>query len=255
VDTVPDNAGAVEGVVFDLVIDHHKELCPPDFSGLFINFNAGSCCSTIYELMKLLDLSFKEQNDQDSKVATSLLVGIIVDTENLMSDDCTEFEFAAWAELFPFRNSVALRKIAQYDRPKFWIDTKARSLSSYLIEEGVGIVGMGVIPAKHRDILADMVQEMMSWEGVETAVAFAIVDGDRIEGCVRSVNASVSVPKLCKSLGGKHGCGGGKLGKGAYRVQLGGGGIDDEDGEEIKDKTWELHHEKEKRRIIRIIKT
>jgi hypothetical protein len=122
------------------------------------------------------------------------------------------------------------------------------------IEDGVGIVGMGLIPSKHRDMIADMAQEMVQWEGVDTAIAFALVDGSRIEGSVRSMNAAISVPRLCKDLGGKHGNGGGKLGKGAYKFELGGGSIDEDDEDGTKAKTWELFSEKERNRIVRIIK-
>ena len=99
-----------------------------------------------------------------------------------------------------------------------------------------------------------MADNMVSWEDVNTAVAFAIVDGDRIEGCVRSRNASVMVPQLCKELAGKHGLGGGKLGKGAYRYSLGGTAFDDEDDEETRNETWKLLNTKENKRILRVVR-
>jgi nanoRNase/pAp phosphatase (c-di-AMP/oligoRNAs hydrolase) len=255
VDTVPTNAGIGNSVVnFDLVIDHHKEVCPPDFKGLFINLRTGSCAATVYHLIKSLGLNFSDQVDADAKVVTALLIGITTDTENLMSDDSTEYEFNAWSGLFPYRNPSTLREIANFDRPKFWIDTKAKAMLNYTIEDGVGIVGLGIIPARHRDMISDMAQEMVQWENVETAIAFALVDGSRIEGSIRSVNSALSVPKLCSSLGGKFGCGGGKLGKGAYKVELAGGGIEDDDSESIKQKTWDLNNEKERQRIMKIVR-
>ena len=254
-DTVPDNAGVGgQTIKFDVVIDHHKESCPSIFDGVFINLKAGSCCGTVFDIIRRLDVSFVEQNDTDARVATAILIGITTDTENLMADDTTDYEFTAWAKLFQFRNPLALRKIVSYDRPRFWIDYKAKALTNYTIDDGVGIVGMGIIPAKHRDMIADMAQDMVSWEGVETAIAFALVDGDRIEGSVRSVSAAVSVPKLCKALGDKYGSGGGKVGKGAYRLDLAGGGITEEEGDSIRSKTWDLQNEKEKARIIRLVR-
>jgi hypothetical protein len=89
---------------------------------------------------------------------------------------------------------------------------------------------------------------------LKTSFAFALVDGVRIEGSVRSKDTAVSVPKLCKDLGGKYGNGGGKLGKGAYKFDLGGGSIDDEDNEGTRAKTWELFSEKERCRILRVIR-
>lgn len=255
VDTVPVNAGlGVNSVKFDLVIDHHREIPNGGFNGLFINLKAGSCCATVYHLITLLELKFEDDNDNDSKVATAIMVGISTDTENLMSDDATNYEFNAWSELFEFRNPAILKRIVHFGRPKYWIDHKAEAVKNSVVVEGVCVVGIGSINGIHRDMIADMADEIVTWEDVNTAVAFAIIDGDRIEGSVRSRNASVMVPNLCKELASKHGVGGGKLNKGAYRYSLGGSAIEEEDDEDIKKKMWDLLNDKESRRIFKIIK-
>jgi nanoRNase/pAp phosphatase (c-di-AMP/oligoRNAs hydrolase) len=255
VDTVPANAGIGDNVInFDLVIDHHKEIPNGGFSGIFINLKAGSCCGTIYSLIKNNNLSFKKDNDYDSKVATAIMVGISTDTESLMSDDATEYEFSAWSELFEYRDVNILKKIIHFTRPKFWVECKANAINDMTLFDGVCIVGIGVIPGKHRDMIADLADEMIIWEDVNTSVAFAIIDGERIEGSVRSRNASVMVPTLCKQLATKHGQGGGKLGKGAYKYNLGGISIDDDDDDEMISKTWNTLKEKEIKRISKVIK-
>jgi nanoRNase/pAp phosphatase (c-di-AMP/oligoRNAs hydrolase) len=256
VDTVPANAGVCKQEInFDLVIDHHKEVPNGGFSGLFINLKAGSCCATVYHLIKNFRLELNDDVDNDIKMATAMLVGISTDTESLMSDDTSNYEFEAWSELFDYRNSVVLKKIVHFERPKFWIEHKASAVEKAIVQEGVGIVGLGVIPSKHRDMIADMVDGMVSWEDINTAVAFAIVDGDRIEGCVRSRNASVMVPQLCKELATKHGSGGGKLGKGAYSYSLGGAAFDEEEDDATRCEIWKVLNAKETKRILRVIRT
>ena len=84
---------------------------------------------------------------------------------------------------------------------------------------------------------------------INTAIVFALIDGVRIEGCVRTKASSVSVPALCQDLGGKYGKGGGKLGKGAYRYDLGGASVDEDEDEEIRQKCWELFEKKEIKRV------
>jgi hypothetical protein len=81
-----------------------------------------------------------------------------------------------------------------------------------------------------------------------------VVDGNRIEGSVRTKASSVSVPALCQDLAGKYGRGGGKLGKGAYRYDLAGASIDEDEDEDIKKKAWELFEKKETGRVFRIIR-
>lgn len=253
VDAVPNNAGVSNCLDFDLVIDHHKEF-PSNFNGLFINLKAGSACATVYNILEKLELKFDEDNQFDTKVATAMMVGITTDTENLMSDDCSDYEFDAWSKLFPFRDSVLLKQIVNFERPKFWIDSKAVACSKASVEESVGVVGMGIIPAKHRDMVADMADEMVTWEDINTAVVFALVEGNRIEGCVRTKASTVSVPSLCQDLGGRYGKGGGKLGKGAYRYDLAGASVDEDEDEEIKQQSWELFEKKEIKRVFKIIR-
>lgn len=251
VDCVPENAGVPPGdFKFDMVVDHHREV-PKNFDGLYINLKAGSACATVYEVMEGLGMEFGES---DYKVATGMMIGITSDTEFLMSDDCSEHEFNAWAKLFPFRDPILLKQIVNFERPRLWTDSKAEAVAKAVVEDSVGVVGMGIIPAKHRDMIADMADEMVTWEDVNTAIVFALVDGVRIEGSVRTKASSVSVPSLCQDLGGRHGKGGGKLGKGAYRYDLAGASVDEDEDEDILKKAWELFEQKETRRVFRTIR-
>lgn len=251
VDCIPENAGVPNSKFkFDVVIDHHKE-SPKNFDGLYINFKAGSACATIYSLAEFLKLEFEEN---DTRVATSMMVGITTDTEFLMSDDCSEYEFNAWSKLFPFRDPLLLKQIINFERPKFWTESKALACSAAVVEDSVGVVGMGMIPSKHRDMIADMADEMVTWEDVNTAIVFAMVDGNRIEGSVRTKASSISVPALCQDLAGKYGKGGGKLGKGAYKYDLAGASVDEDEDEDVKKKAWSLFEDKETKRVFRIIR-
>lgn len=256
VDTVPAHAGVGKNEVdFDLDVDHHKEVPNGGFKGLFVNLKAGSCAATVYHIIKQHDVKFDDNIDRDCKVATAILVGITTDTENMLSDDTTEYEFRAYQELFEFRDSTALKKIINYKRPKSWIDAYAEAAHKAIVnEDGIGVVGIGFIKGSQRDLIADIADSMSSWVNVDTAIAFAVVDGDRIEGSVRSTNPSLSVPGLCKELGGKCGTGGGKLGKGAYRYGLGGIALDEDDEDETRHKFWECLREKETKRILRVAK-
>ena len=258
VDTIPENAGMGEcHVKFDIVIDHHREL-PSNYEGILIHKKVGACASIIYDMMS----HFVEENnwldedsDSDQKLATALIAAIVTDTEYMMSDDSTEFEFKAFSELFSYRNSNYLKQIVFFKRPRIWIDKKAEGCTQARIsEDGYAIVGLGMIPEKHRDLIADMAEEMVHWTSVETAIAFGVVGGDKIEGSVRSLNPSLTVADFCKKLGGKHGAGGGKHGKGAYRLSLAGMSIDPDEDEEDVTEAWESIKKRETKRIFRAIK-
>lgn len=257
VDTIPAHAGIDDHeIVFDAVIDHHREL-PGDFSGVVIHRITGSCSGIIYDMMKECvppEQWLDDEVDVDTKVATGLIAGIMTDTHFMMSDDCTEIDRRAFNELFEYRNAQFLHEIVFFKRRKFWIAKKAEAcVQASVDEEGYAIVGLGLIPDRERDLIADMAEEMVSWASVETAIAFGVVGGDRIEGSVRSFNSSLVVADFCKKLGGKHGTGGGKLGKGAYQLPLGGFSIDDEEDEEDAQEAWESIRKRETKRITRVV--
>jgi hypothetical protein len=259
VDTIPENAGMGEeyDVEFDIVIDHHREL-PSNYEGVVVHKKVGACASIVYDMMShFIEKNnwLDEDSDSDQKLATALIAAIVTDTEYMMSDDSTEFEFRAFSELFPYRNSSYLKQIVFFKRPRLWIDKKAEGCKQARIsEDGYAIVGLGIIPEKHRDLIADMAEEMVHWTSVETAIAFGVVGGDKIEGSVRSLNPSLTVADFCKKLGGKHGSGGGKHGKGAYRLSLAGMSIDPDEEEEDVNEAWESIKKRETKRIVRAIK-
>lgn len=259
-DTIPSHAGiGKNNINFDLVIDHHKE--PPNggFQGTYINLKAGSASATLFAIMqklcKLKNIWFDSDSERDQKVCTSLLVGIMTDTEGLLSQDATSYDIDAFYNLFEYRIPEALHQIIFFKRPKFWIDTKAAASGNAVCENGTTVVGLGLIPNKSRDILADLASELKRWQGTDLSIVFGLVGGDRIEGCVRSVNySSLSVSDLCKKLGGRHGQGGGKLCAGSYSIPLAGFEIDPDDDEETKLEAWNVINKKEIKRILRIVK-
>jgi nanoRNase/pAp phosphatase (c-di-AMP/oligoRNAs hydrolase) len=258
VDTTPAHAGIGDRKIeFDIVIDHHKEMLNGNFNGVFIHYKTGACGSIVFKLMKTLcqECWLEDDNANDSRVATAMMAGVLNDSDWLTSDDLTEMDFDCYNSLFEFRNPTSFKSIIFFKRPKLWTDMKAVAAQRAEIDdEGNAVVGLGLIPESQRDLIADMATEMGSWASVETAIVFALVGCDQVEGCVRSQNNSINVHDLCKKLGGRCGSGGGKLAKGAYRYSLGGMAIDPDDDEDTKKQTWELIRVREMRRISKTLK-
>jgi nanoRNase/pAp phosphatase (c-di-AMP/oligoRNAs hydrolase) len=253
VDTIPINAGVKGKVHFDLVIDHHKELPNGGFNGVLIHHHTGSCAGIVYDILRESGLSFSDENEKWIKVANALMVGIITDTDHCMSVDTTRRDFLARQELFPFQDHDLIRKIVKFNRPMSWIKLKGMAINEATIEEGVAVVGLGILPDEQRDVIADIASDMLTWGSVQTAVVFALF-GDRIEGSVRTNNEAVEIHAMCNSLGGKHGCGGGKLCKGAYRKSLGSMSLDEDDEENLKSQMWEVIKRRETSKIFKIVK-
>jgi nanoRNase/pAp phosphatase (c-di-AMP/oligoRNAs hydrolase) len=255
VDTIPSNAGRKD-IQFDAVIDHHVEM--PVVNGdnyLFINLHTGSCCGTIYNLITQYGISFEEDVDYDQQVATAMMVGIYTDTCGLLGDRRTKLDGDAFNELFDYRDPEALKEIAKFKRPKSWISIKAGAATEAITEDGVSVVGLGMVSLKHRDLIADMADEMLLWEGVNLSVAFSLVDGDTLQGSVRSMCASVSAAKLCKALGEERGgTGWGHAAMGGYRYSLAGFSLGPDEDEETKSDAWKLINRREIIRIFKMLK-
>ena len=55
VDTIPSYAGVGDKqVIFDVVIDHHKDMPDHDYKGIMIHKKAGSCCGIVYDMINRL---------------------------------------------------------------------------------------------------------------------------------------------------------------------------------------------------------
>lgn len=256
VDVVPSNAGTGgKPVEFDIVIDHHVEQTNGDFNGLFINLHTGSCAATIHHLMKFYGVEFEEDNDVDQTIATALSIGIATDTCYCQNEGTTEYDHDSSKELFPYRNPEAMQKILKFKKNKVWVQKMAEAAMRAVIKDSVAIVGLGLLTGKQRDLIAVMADEMLTWDGVDTAIVFAIVDGERLEGSVRTMNPAVSAAKLCHDLGqDRGGAGWGHSKKAAYKYNLGGMSICHNDDDEIQEKTWALVDMREVIRIERVFK-
>jgi nanoRNase/pAp phosphatase (c-di-AMP/oligoRNAs hydrolase) len=254
VDTIPSNAGP--NLIFDVVIDHHLEMPQINNDGyLFINHQNGSCCGTIYALIKHYGVSFEEDVDYDQQVATAMMVGIYTDTCGMLGDRGTKEDRDAFNELFDFRDPEALKEIAKYKRPKSWISIKAAAANEAITEDGTAVVGLGIVSLKHRDLIADMADEMLRWEGVNMSIAFALVDGDTLQGSVRSMCASVSAAKFCRLLGEERGGHGwGHAAMGGYRYPLAGFALQRDEDEDTKAEAWKLLNRREMARITKLMK-
>lgn len=261
-DAIPCGKAGTGGkaVNFNIVIDHHKKAPNGGFNGIYINLHTGSTCTMIQQIIKMHEVHFQENNEEDSKVATALSVGIIADTEGLASRDTTLLDHQAHLELFPYRNYNAFEQIVKWKRPQSWVKTKQLALLDALsrTQDNLAIAAVGVIQGGKRDILADVAEDMLNWSGIDVAVAFGFVEyddqNDRIEGCVRSSNPTMQVSVICEQLGGEYGYGGGKMGKGAYAIPLREMSLEEDCSVEIKQATWELARIKQINSIQNTIK-
>lgn len=255
VDTVPDNAGIGSlDVSFDIVVDHHKDLPGINFNGLCIHHHTGSASSIVYNLIKGHDIVFDVINEEHSKIASAILVGVLTDTRHCTSPDTTRWDFEAQQDLFKFRDDDAIRKIVYFNWPMSWIKLKGAAIQNAVIEEGVAVVGLGSLSSEQKDVIAEIATDMLTWGNVQTAIVFALFDGDRIQGSVRTNDDTIEIHAVCQKLGGAHGKGGGKSCAGGYTKYLGSFELDPEEDDKLKSKLWEVLNEREIAKVFKVMK-
>ena len=221
---------------FDAYFDHHpKADVPRGWKGHADYRHAGSSCAIMWAIMQELGLEFDPDNEDDQIIATAMVVGVRTDTEELSTDDTTEYDLRAIAGLHPFAIQKVLRQIIRYPIPKHWYDLRDAAKEAAREETNVLVTGLGYLTQESRDALAWVADDLARRDGVDTCVAFGIID-DRIVGVVRCSNPSVGLNEFVSRVFGES-TGGGKRGKAAASAPLGSFFGNYTDG--TKEKLWE----------------
>lgn len=252
VDVIPSNASA-RNTIWDIIVDHHLEVptCECQSETLFINLHTGSCASTVHMIMKSYGVEFDEDSESDQNVATAMLIGIRTDTDAQTAERTTQEDHKSYSELFPYRNPAAFQKICKFKRPRDWVQAKASAIKDAKIQDGVAIVGLGMLTSANRDLIADMADEMLTWQGCDVAVAFAVIDGEVLQASIRSSSPSVSAAKFANDLAKeKKGEGWGHSNAAGYKTTLGALSIHTEEDDEALNETWNLIRKRETWRIL-----
>ena len=254
VDTVPTNAGIGDhDIDFDIVIDHHKDLPGDDFKGLLIHHHSGSCAGIIYGLLHDNKVQWDHEDESDAKIATAILVGVITDTDFCTKPDTSHRDFKAQQDMFQYADTDAVRKIVKFNWPMSWVKLMGAAITSHRIEEGVAVVGLGMLGSEQKDAVAAIADLMLTWGNIQTAVAFAMFDGEFISGSVRTHDPTIEVHELCAKLGGQYGTGGGKSFAGGYFKPLGAFEFEYEEDQSVACRWWELQKERESNTIFRLL--
>jgi len=236
VDTLPERS-AIPNAEYLFVVDHHKG--DTDNAKIKDLRPVGSASSIVWEYMSQIGLELEKNSEEDSNVATALLVGIKTDTCDLVTDIVGDLDFEAYKSLIGVTDQKYLAKIVNYPIPPYHFELRRRlDQDDHVIQEnGIFIGGIGYITPAKRDALPSIAEERARVEGIDTSFIVAIV-GDNLEVSVRSSGLSIDVDKICKKIFGKNNAGG-KMGSGAARIPMGAFSVKEEDIETQND-AWEF---------------
>jgi nanoRNase/pAp phosphatase (c-di-AMP/oligoRNAs hydrolase) len=236
VDCVPERS-SIPSAEYLFVVDHHKG----DTKNAKIKDirHIGACSTLVWEYMNEIQLNLDNSTEEDSNVATSLVVGIKTDTADLVTETVSDLDFEAFKNLIGPMDQKSLAKIINYPIPPYYFDLKKRldEEGHVSCENGVFIGGIGYISPAKRDALPSIAEERARTEGVDTSFILAIV-GDNLEVSVRSSGLAIDVDKIIKKIFGKSN-GGGKMGAGAAKIPMGSFSVANED-DQTQNEAWEF---------------
>lgn len=200
----------------DLVIDHHEP--NPKCTCRYIRRPFGSCATILFKMLEEMHISISKT------LATALYVGISTDTANLRAEGVMDEDREVFEALKSLIDPEAYEKILNYPRSVAIIDMRRKVYNTLHVHGNLAIANAGVISINQRSLIAELCDELLQIESIETVVVMAIVDegvrGDKY--LVASFRSQVLALNMNDFIGKTFGkkFGGGRKGAGAARVPV-----------------------------------
>lgn len=205
------------------LVDHHKAVGGFDAQFIDVREGTGATCSIYAEYMEHSSYGLRAGNAKDTLLATALLHGIRTDTDNLLIG--YPIDYRATAYLRPYVDIDLLRVISKQSVTARTMEIIQRALNNKVIRGTFLLAGVGFVRDEDRDGIAQAADFLLRHEGVETALVFGIVNGDVVDGSLRTTSHTIDPDAWLKALfgadsTGRH-YGGGRRNKGGFRIPLG----------------------------------
>src|SRR5699024_8678950 len=162
------NDQLAEDTPVDVLIDHHPPRAPVEARFVDLRSDVGATSTLLVEYLRQLGIEI------DETVATALLYGIRVDTDDFRREAST-VDFDAAAYLLPFTDESVLERIATPSMSAETLETMARAITN---REVRGSVLVSHIEELHeRDALAQSADQLLDIQGVRTTLVYGIIEG------------------------------------------------------------------------------
>lgn len=163
-----------------------------------------------------------------SRLATALMIGIASDTEDYLL--AHEADFRASAALVGIANRPLLRRIHRRAYSVAAMETLERALSNVVRRGTLGIAWVDALEPAERDTIPQAADLLVSRADLDTALVFGRV-GEAIDGSLRTLNPGVNPARMIATALGSDASGrpfgGGREGKGGFRLPLASGTPDE----------------------------
>ena len=204
-------------------VDHHKRLGGFETCFEDIRESAGATSSIYAEYLEHSAWGLKAGEPEDARLATALMHGIRSDTDTFAL--ASPIDFRASAYLRRFADVDLLRVISKQSITARTMEIIQRGLNNKVIRGTFLVAGVGFVRDEDRDGIGQTADFLLRHEGVTTAMVFGIVNGDVVDGSLRTSSHTIDPDAWLKTLFGAdpngRPYGGGRRNKGGFRIPLG----------------------------------
>ncbi|QSG14871.1 DHH family phosphoesterase [Halapricum desulfuricans] len=195
----------------DIVIDHHPPREPVEAAYVDLRSDVGATSTLLVEYLQQSALRI------DETVATALLFGIRVDTDEFRREVC-ETDFEAAAALLPAANLGTLQRIENPSMSPETLETIGCAIRNRARHGPVVITGVDGL--RSRDALAQAADRLLNIEDVTTTVVYGIEDGT-IHVSARTRGADLDIGEALRDAFGPIGSAGGHADMAGAQIEAG----------------------------------
>ncbi|MEF8886129.1 MAG: DHH family phosphoesterase [Haloarculaceae archaeon] len=205
------NDGLAAETAIDVVIDHHPPREPVDARFVDLRSDVGATSTLMVDYLQRLGV------DLDETVATALLFGIRVDTDEFTREVCSD-DFAAAAYVLPRADMGTLDRIDSPSVSADTLETIARAITNRERHGPALLSGVGRLTA--RDALAQAADRLLDLDDVTTTFVYGISDGT-VYVSARARGADVDLGETLREAFGRIGSAGGHADMAGAQLSLG----------------------------------
>ena len=167
------------------VIDHHPD--KESSADLHVDLQpVGSCATIITEYLQEFGVEFNVEDSYDKSVATALMLGLMVDTKNLLSDDVDKKrDINAFVYLKDRYDQTLYADIMNYDYPVHFYENMQLAYSNKHVAEPFAILNLGFLKEERLGSIPHIADYWIRRERITAVTVFA-VNGKEIIASVRT---------------------------------------------------------------------
>ncbi|MCU4716574.1 DHH family phosphoesterase [Halapricum hydrolyticum] len=195
----------------DIVIDHHPPREPVEAAHVDLRSDVGATSTLLVEYLQQSAVQI------DETVATALLFGIRIDTDEFRREAC-QTDFEAAAALLPVANLGTLQRIENPSMSPETFETIGCAIRNRTRHGPVVITGVDDI--QNRDALAQAADRLLNIEDVTTTLVYGIEDGT-IHVSARTRGADLDIGEALRDAFGPIGSAGGHADMAGAQIEAG----------------------------------